>query len=973
MRIIGLTWTGAGERGARRAGIVLAALAVLAPAQARASDTAIVSQVGTAGAVANDQVTEVAVAAGGHYVAFVSSATNLGGPTDGSSAVYLKDTQTGDLTLVSRATGAAGAIADGSSTDVSITSDGRYVAFASTASNLGAGGGATGHVYVRDTQLNTTTAVDRATGTGAALGGGDPVISADGSTVAFEGLEDSYSGGTTGIFQVYARTLATNTTELVSRASGASGAAADFDAGTGGTGPPIAISSDGRYVAFVSTADNLTAEGNPGGSNQIFLRDRTSGTTSLISQATTGGPPGDADSEDPSVSTSGSVAFSSNADNLGSALGGTFVRPLGGPTVVVSRAPGLAGAAQGSFGPVALSRDGATVVWVAGDTLAGNAPPGVLTGGVIERRVIADGSQTVADVNARGAPLSQSFGPVAVSGDGSQIAFVTDASPIDPSAGHSPQAILRTTSGPAPAASSAPSIAGTPSSGGPLVCESGDWTGLPTQFTYRWLRDGTQIATGARYVVTDGDVGHNLTCEVTATNGHPTAATSAPVAVPANVPVQSGAFEYLGTFGSAAQFSTEVDGIAVAPDGDVAVADRGTGGSSSLGLYAPDGTFVRALAPAGLDPGSIGSPDGVAVSADGAIVTRSAARNQLFTQDGYALGEAQCGSLSATSVAVDAGGQIYVGGRGGSGPVVAVCDPAGNLLRTLTVPTSAPSVSGLAVGPDGLLYILAGATVVVLDTNGALQRTFPVADQFSIAVGPNGHVWVGGAKVTEYSPTGAQLAEFGTTGSAAGEFETANALAIGGDGSVWVLDSGDERIEHFREVQGSGGVVNIDTTPPTLTLVSAPTRALLKAGNPALGLRCSEQCSVSVTGEFKIIKRTVTTTRAHVASAAKRHPRRHHEKHKQAGKPLPKLPPLKPPTKTVTLAVTAAGDLGAVTASLAPNAVTPVGLTLPGSEPAAFVKAAAQGTIARFSLHLTATDPAGNPTNASIDLRVVLR
>jgi hypothetical protein len=97
----------------------------------------------------------------------------------------------------------------------------------------------------------------------------------------------------------------------------------------------------------------------------------------------------------------------------------------------------------------------------------------------------------------------------------------------------------------APFNTAGPAVLGTPTVGSMLSCSSGSWTGdaeltlsvgwpLSSTFTYQWLREGAPIAgaTSAAYLVQTADVGHNLVCEVTATNvaGH-TAARSAAVAV----------------------------------------------------------------------------------------------------------------------------------------------------------------------------------------------------------------------------------------------------------------------------------------------------------------------------------------------------------------------------------------------------------------------------------------------------------
>ncbi|HWX88005.1 MAG TPA: carboxypeptidase regulatory-like domain-containing protein, partial [Solirubrobacteraceae bacterium] len=97
----------------------------------------------------------------------------------------------------------------------------------------------------------------------------------------------------------------------------------------------------------------------------------------------------------------------------------------------------------------------------------------------------------------------------------------------------------------------APSVSGTPGTGGLLSCSSGSWTGEPeltlsvgwpltAPFAYQWLRDGGPVAgaTSPAYIVQAADVGHALVCEVTATNvaGH-TSARSSALAIVTPVPV----------------------------------------------------------------------------------------------------------------------------------------------------------------------------------------------------------------------------------------------------------------------------------------------------------------------------------------------------------------------------------------------------------------------------------------------------
>ncbi len=195
----------------------------------------------------------------------------------------------------------------------------------------------------------------------------EPSLSSDGWHVAFSTFEPELFGGKT---QIYSRNLALGVLELVSVSS--DGVKAD------GHSSGAALSADGRYVAFESTAFNLVP--GLGFSPHVYVRDRASGITELVSRPPDGHPNGT--SRAPDISADGRyVAFVSNASNL--VPGDTndrrdvFVRDRVASHVErVSVASGGAQASGNSWEP-AISADGR---YVAFTSEAFNLVPGDTNG-----------------------------------------------------------------------------------------------------------------------------------------------------------------------------------------------------------------------------------------------------------------------------------------------------------------------------------------------------------------------------------------------------------------------------------------------------------------------------------------------------------------------------------------------------------------------------------------------------------------
>jgi Tol biopolymer transport system component len=255
--------------------------------------------------------TGIAISADGRYVAFASGATNLvAEDTNGLTDVFVHDRATGQTERVSIGSGGQGNERSGI-TSIALSADGRFVAFDSLTSNLVEGKAHSGvEVFVRDRSTGQTERVS-VSGTGALADNESawPAISADGRFVAFMSFASNLIEGDTNARPdvfVYDRV-----SRAVERASVASdGTQGNFNSGVGDFNlftVPLSISGDGRFVAFVSSASNLV-DHDTNARPDTFVRDRTGGTTERVS-----------------VGSGGEQAFGASAGSAAISADGRFV------------------------------------------------------------------------------------------------------------------------------------------------------------------------------------------------------------------------------------------------------------------------------------------------------------------------------------------------------------------------------------------------------------------------------------------------------------------------------------------------------------------------------------------------------------------------------------------------------------------------------------------------------------------------
>ncbi|MEN8263827.1 MAG: hypothetical protein ABFR82_10215 [Nitrospirota bacterium] len=345
----------------------------------------------TDGTQGDDNSHSSSISSDGRYVAFASDAENLvAGDTNNFTDIFLRDRdtdddgifdETGEVSTIRVSIKSDGSQATGgSSTSPAISSDGRYVAFASDATNL--------------------------------LTGPDSNISTD----------------------IFVHDLNTSTTIRVSVQS-------DGTQATGDSTSP-AISSDGRYVAFASDSVDLIGS-DSNGNKDIFVHDRdtdddgifdeTGNVSTVRASVKTGGDQvflGDSDT--PSISTDGVVAFASDAFDLVVKISNTsreiYVHDLSaGETTRISENILNQDSLDDSFAP-SISADGRYVTF---ESDTGNL---VADDSQLFRDIFLHdrdtGTTTRVSVDSTGFDAdSNSYAP-AISSDGRNVVFESDATDI---------------------------------------------------------------------------------------------------------------------------------------------------------------------------------------------------------------------------------------------------------------------------------------------------------------------------------------------------------------------------------------------------------------------------------------------------------------------------------------------------------------------------------------------------------------
>ncbi|MET0499011.1 MAG: hypothetical protein ABW106_12180, partial [Steroidobacteraceae bacterium] len=221
------------------------------------------------------------ISSDGRYVVFTSTGTTLvPGDTNSRADIFVYDRQAGTTERVS--VDSYGGQANGESMSGSISADGRFVSFLSRASNLVPGDtNSAADLFVHDRTSGLTERANVDTyGVQSNADTFESAISATGRYVIFtSGASNLVPGDTNQVSDTFLRDRDTGTTERVG--VGAGGVQGN------GSSHSYAVSADGRYVTFGSTASNLVA-GDTNGVDDTFVRDRQAGTTERVNVGPTG-------------------------------------------------------------------------------------------------------------------------------------------------------------------------------------------------------------------------------------------------------------------------------------------------------------------------------------------------------------------------------------------------------------------------------------------------------------------------------------------------------------------------------------------------------------------------------------------------------------------------------------------------------------------------------------------------------------
>ena len=281
-------------------------------------------------------------------------------------------------------------------------------------------------------------------------------------------------------------------------------------------------------------------------------------------------------------------------------------------------------------------------------------------------------------------------------------------------------------------------------------------------------------------------------------------------------------------------------GVALAPDGDVWVADTG---HDRVAEFTPSGHLVTSLDPATRLGGGLDQPEGITLDAAGHIFVADTGHNRVIEISpadrvlvAFGSGSGGRGQLDQpVAVAVSSFGDVWVADQGHSRVVEFTAD--GRYHAAIGVPTPA----GVALDVRGNVWVSSpgyarGNSVEEFSPAGHQLLSFgttqagygDLGDPGGLAVGPAGKVYVAQPDyglVSVFSRAGRFITEFGLQpgiAKADEDLEFPQSLAVTAKDQIWVADSGRNRISEFGSAPGSAAPAApvVPGSPPVLLIIA---------------------------------------------------------------------------------------------------------------------------------------------------------
>jgi hypothetical protein len=362
----------------------------------------------------------------GAVVTYSTEATNLPGSDGAVEQAYVR--RSGIDTNISQQPGHAlrtdGAGSAGISQNHAVSSDGRRVAFTSTAPALGSqigGRGPVSEVLVRDVatgQTLTASAASGNSGTTANDSSFQPSIDAAGDRVLFtSNATNLVPGDANGQPDVFMRDLKTGVTTLVDQTAGGGFPIKGASAGE--------ISADGKKAVFVSQSPDIPGAP-PDFTDHVYEVDLATGDVTLIDRDSSGAPANDSSAQ-PDIDADGRrVAFVGQGSNLGGGTRSIYLRDLTNPshpTTVWISVPQSGLPAQDTAVSPSIDADGGRVAFTERASTFGF---GMTGNQQVFVRDVAHKTTTLVSAGTGGGTGSFGASGASISGDGNRVAFSSD-------------------------------------------------------------------------------------------------------------------------------------------------------------------------------------------------------------------------------------------------------------------------------------------------------------------------------------------------------------------------------------------------------------------------------------------------------------------------------------------------------------------------------------------------------------------